>query len=57
MVRVADFTNPDLKPWAKAIMRRANENALAGGIGYPSGAVRELVGIERGEVSGVINLE
>jgi len=29
-VRVADFTNPDLKPWANATMRRANENALAG---------------------------
>jgi hypothetical protein len=29
-IGVADFTNPDLKPWAEAIMRRANENALAG---------------------------
>jgi hypothetical protein len=32
--RVADLTNPNIKPWAKEIMRRENEKVLAGGIGY-----------------------
>jgi len=32
--RVADLTNPNLKPWARDIMRRENEKVLAGGIGY-----------------------
>jgi hypothetical protein len=32
--RVADLTNPNLKPWAKAIMKRENDKVLAGGIGY-----------------------
>jgi hypothetical protein len=32
--RVADLTNPNIKPWAKEVMRRENEKVLAGGIGY-----------------------
>ena len=32
--RVADLTNPNVKPWAKEIMKRENEKVLAGGIGY-----------------------
>jgi hypothetical protein len=32
--RIADLTNPNLKPWAKEIMRRENEKVLAGEIGY-----------------------
>jgi hypothetical protein len=32
--RVADLTNPNVKPWAKEIMRRENEKVLAGGIGF-----------------------
>src|SRR6516165_1595107 len=32
--RVADLTNPNLKPWAKAVMKRENDKVLAGGIGY-----------------------
>ncbi len=32
--RVADLTNPNLKPWAKEVMKRENEKVLAGGIGY-----------------------
>ena len=32
--RVADLTNPNIKPWAKEIMKRENEKVLAGGIGY-----------------------
>jgi hypothetical protein len=32
--RIADLTNPNLKPWAKEIMKRENEKVLAGGIAY-----------------------
>jgi hypothetical protein len=32
--RVADLSNPNIKPWAKEVMRRENEKVLAGGIGY-----------------------
>jgi hypothetical protein len=32
--RVADLTNPNLKPWARAVMKRENDKVLAGGIGY-----------------------
>jgi len=32
--RVADLTNPNVKPWAKEIMKRENEKVLNGGIGF-----------------------
>ncbi len=32
--RVADLANPNIKPWAKEVMRRENEKVVAGGIGY-----------------------
>jgi hypothetical protein len=32
--RVADLSNPNIKPWATEIMKRENEKVLAGGIGY-----------------------
>ena len=32
--RVADLNNPNIKPWAKEVMKRENEKILAGGIGY-----------------------
>ena len=32
--RVADIANPNIKPWAKEVMRRENERVLAGGIGF-----------------------
>jgi hypothetical protein len=32
--RVADLTNPNLKPWAKEVMKRENDKVLAGGIGF-----------------------
>ena len=32
--RVADLTNPNIKPWAKERMKQANDIVLAGGIGY-----------------------
>ena len=32
--RVADLANPNIKPWAKEVMKRENERVLAGGIGF-----------------------
>ena len=32
--RVADLTNPNIKPWAKERMKQANDIVLAGGVGY-----------------------
>jgi hypothetical protein len=32
--RIADLSNPNLKPWAKEVMKRENEKVLAGGIGF-----------------------
>jgi hypothetical protein len=32
--RVADLTNPNIKPWAKEIMKRENDRVLCGGIPY-----------------------
>jgi hypothetical protein len=32
--RVADLSNPNLKPWLKGRMKRDNDQVLAGGIGY-----------------------
>jgi hypothetical protein len=32
--RIADLTNPNIKPWAKEVMKRENERILAGGIGF-----------------------
>jgi len=32
--RIADLSNPNIKPWAKEIMKRENDKALAGGIPY-----------------------
>jgi hypothetical protein len=32
--RVADLTNPNIKPWAKQVMKRENDRVLAGGIGF-----------------------
>ncbi len=32
--RVADLANPNIKPWAKEIMKRENDKVLAGGIPY-----------------------
>jgi hypothetical protein len=30
--RVADLSNPNIKPWAKEIMKRENDKALSGGM-------------------------
>ena len=32
--RIADLTNPNIKPWAKEVMKHENEKVLAGGIGF-----------------------
>jgi hypothetical protein len=32
--RIADLNDPNVKPWAKEIMKRENEKVLAGGIAY-----------------------
>jgi hypothetical protein len=32
--RVADLNNPNIKPWAKAVMKRENDKVLAGGMGF-----------------------
>jgi hypothetical protein len=32
--RVADLTNPNIKPWAKEIMKRENDRVLSGGIPF-----------------------
>jgi hypothetical protein len=32
--RIADLSNPNIKPWAKEIMKRENEKALSGGMPY-----------------------
>jgi hypothetical protein len=32
--RVADLSNPNIKPWAKEVMKRENDKVLSGGIPY-----------------------
>jgi hypothetical protein len=32
--RIADLSNPNIKPWAKEVMKRENGKVLAGGIGF-----------------------
>ena len=32
--RVADLSNPNIKPWAKEIMKRENDKALSGGVPF-----------------------
>jgi hypothetical protein len=32
--RIADLTNPNVKPWAKEVMKKENENVLAGRIAF-----------------------
>ena len=32
--RVADLTHPNIKPWAKEVMKRENEKVLAGGLAF-----------------------
>jgi len=43
--RVADLTNPNVKPWAKEIMKRENEKVLGGGIGFTARSSCMLAGV------------
>jgi hypothetical protein len=36
--RIADLTNPNIKPWAKEVMKKDNDEVLAGKIGYTPGS-------------------
>jgi hypothetical protein len=36
--RIADLSNPNIKPWAKEIMKRENDKALSGGMPYSARA-------------------
>src|SRR5271169_110577 len=36
--RIADLTNPNIKPWAKDIMKRENDKALSGGMPFSARA-------------------
>jgi len=36
--RIADLSNPNIKPWAKEIMKRENDKALSGGIPFSARA-------------------
>jgi hypothetical protein len=36
--RVADLSNPNIKPWAKEVMKRENDKALSGGIPFSARA-------------------
>jgi hypothetical protein len=36
--RIADLTNPNIKPWAKDVMKKDNDEVLAGKIGYTPGS-------------------
>jgi hypothetical protein len=36
--RIADLTNPNIKPWAKEIMKRENDKALSGGMPFSARA-------------------
>jgi hypothetical protein len=40
--RVADLTNPNIKPWAKERMKQASDIVLAGGIGYTARAAIQV---------------
>jgi hypothetical protein len=36
--RIADLTNPNIMPWAKEVMKKDNDEVLAGKIGYTPGS-------------------
>ena len=36
--RIADLSNPNIKPWAKEVMKRENDKALSGGMPYSARA-------------------
>ena len=43
--RIADLTNPNLKQWAKDVMKKDNDEVLAGKIGYTPGSSCKPAGV------------
>jgi hypothetical protein len=43
--RIADLTNPNLKPWAKEVMKKDNDEVLKGKIGYTPGSSCKPAGV------------
>jgi hypothetical protein len=43
--RIADLTHPNLKPWAKEVMKKDNDEVLAGKIGFTPGSSCKPAGI------------
>jgi hypothetical protein len=43
--RIADLTNPNLKPWVKEIMKKDNDEVIAGKIAFTSGSSCTLGGV------------
>jgi hypothetical protein len=43
--RISDLTNPNLKPWAKEVMKKDNDEVLAGKIGYTPGSSCKPAGV------------
>ncbi len=43
--RIADLTNPNLKQWAKDVMKKDNDEVLAGKVGYTPGSSCKPAGV------------
>jgi hypothetical protein len=43
--RIADLTNPNLKPWAREVMKKDNDEVLKGKIGYTPGSSCKPAGV------------
>jgi hypothetical protein len=43
--RIADLTNPNLKPWVKEVMKKDNDEVLAGKIAFTPGSSCTLAGV------------
>ena len=52
--RVADLTNPNIKPWAKEVMKRENGKVLSGGIPYGARASCMPAGVPAFMAFGVV---
>jgi len=43
--RIADLSNPNLKPWVKEVMKKDNDEVLAGKIAFTSGSSCKMAGV------------
>src|ERR1044071_6191183 len=43
--RIADLSNPNLKPWVKEVMKKDNDEVLAGKLAFTSGSSCTLAGV------------